>query len=833
MDFLLKKAYRDFNKLGWRKYLILGVISLCIGGSLAINYTISASLPMIDSYFNSANHADYTYQFNDNSWINSSQFNEIKNIPEIDKCTGRLIWSTSIKLAGQQDWKYVLLIGLNSTIDSPEVYKYFIRSGENFNQGSNNLSAVIDNSFFEKNQLELNQILNITSLNNASVQITGTFNSPEFLLPVSNPEFILPLEGSMGIIYLPQKTLKTYIIDHYTYLNNTTPVNYDSQILYLNLIDYNNIALTFKEDISLKNGDIAVQDYIKNNMGLDIYEAKNFYESFPYSYIKADLGESSEFMWIIQIFIALTGILVIYVVFNRYTHTQKQQTGILEALGYSKKQIYQYYSIIMIIIYSISIPIGIMIGFSIGYIMINVLLTEMANMHFFEFGFLFLPEVMYIGLITGGLIIFLSVYLPVRKIAKKDTSKLIYQKLELKYKKKQKIRFNRNNIKKISQKLPFKNAFRNKKRIVFSLLAITFSLLIVTSTQCMLDSMFSNIDTTFNNPNASGNPPVENWDLNVQFQDSVNKSYFDSLVDKIENIIGIQNSLVYTKGIGIAEGKENRSLLIIGMDLNNSNIHNFKWKTKIREDIYPLADNEIIISSVEATKLGKNIGDILIIRNSTDQITSLEIVGIHRDLTLITYISETLGKILFHSSINLVDGIYLSLDSGADKENVKEQIYNLGNIEVIFDSEEMGKASTDYIENFFSVFYVLIYYTLAVVLIILIYNSIMNIYDKNYEFGILRSLGYSKRNIGKMIFIENLIQTTIPIILTLIFTYPLSFELMSIYESNFPLDVSFGPLTIIFAIIPALLMSILGSFIALRVVYKKTLYEQVQTSYVG
>ena len=40
MNYLLKKARRDFKKLGWRKYLILAVIALCIGGSLAINYTM-------------------------------------------------------------------------------------------------------------------------------------------------------------------------------------------------------------------------------------------------------------------------------------------------------------------------------------------------------------------------------------------------------------------------------------------------------------------------------------------------------------------------------------------------------------------------------------------------------------------------------------------------------------------------------------------------------------------------------------------------------------------------------------------------------------------------
>ncbi len=833
MNFLFKKAIRDFRKLGWRKYLILSVIALCIGGSLAINYTISSSMPMMNSYFNSANHADYIYQLDDNSWINSTQLNNLNKVQEIKDFTGRLFWPTSIKLEGQNDWKYVLLIGLNATYDYPEVYRYFMKSGINFNQDSNNLSAIVDDTFFSKNKLSLDSTINITGLNNASLRLTGTFNAPEFIMAVSNPEFILPIEGSMAIIYLSQETLKNYIIDHYKNLNFTTPYNFDAQIQYFKKVEYNNLAVTFREDISINEGNIALTNYIENNLSLTLKEVNNFYEIYPYSYMKADLEESSEFMWIIQIFIALTGIFIIYVVFNRYTFSQSQQTGFIEAMGYSKKDIHKYYLLVMILIYIISIPLGIIIGYSIGYLIVNILLTEMANLELFEFPFLFLPQVLLIGLITGGFMIFFSIYLPVRKLCKKDIAKLVYQKTEIKYKRRFKFRIPKLNFRKISTKLTLKNSLRNKKRLTFSLLSITFSLLIISSTQSMLDSMFYNIDLTFNNPNITGNPPVENWNLNVQFQNSVNISEPNSLEEQIKNITGIEESTPYVKGIANSIGKVNQSLLMIGIDLNSSTVHNFRWKDKIREQMFPLANNEIIISSVQAIELKKNIGNNITIINQTKDIIILTIVGIHRDLTTIAYISDQLGKSIFHSSNNVIDGIFIILDPSVDKIEIKNQIYNLGNIEVIFDSEEMAKALNDFISNFFVIFYVLIYYTLVVALIIILYNSIMNIYDKNYEYGILRSLGYSKKKIGKMIITENMIQGIIPIILTLIFTYPLAVEMAAIYEANFPLDVFIGIPTILYTVIPPIILYIIGSFIAFRVVYKKNLYEQVQTNYVS
>ena len=72
-------------------------------------------------------------------------------------------------------------------------------------------------------------------------------------------------------------------------------------------------------------------------------------------------------------------------------------------------------------------------------------------------------------------------------------------------------------------------------------------------------------------------------------------------------------------------------------------------------------------------------------------------------------------------------------------------MYELDNIEVIFDSEEMNEKAVEFINTFAVVLYVIVFYTLLVSFFIVFYNSVMNIYDKNYEYGILRSLGYSKK----------------------------------------------------------------------------------------
>ena len=137
----------------------------------------------------------------------------------------------------------------------------------------------------------------------------------------------------------------------------------------------------------------------------------------------------------------------------------------------------------------------------------------------------------------------------------------------------------------------------------------------------------------------------------------------------------------------------------------------------------------------------------------------------------------------------------------------------------------MNEKAVEFINNYAVVLYVIVFYTLLVSFFIVFYNSVMNIYDKNYEYGILRSLGYSKKSIFKIILIENILQGLLPIIFAIIFTYPLTLEMGQVYAADFAIEVIVGVPAILLITIPPLFLYVLGSFIGLRTVYKQNLYE--------
>lgn len=830
MNIILKKAVKDFRNLGWRSYLIIITIILSLGGGLGLHYGIQAAAPMLDLYFDDVNHADYTYQLSDNTWITQAQLDGLEYLDEVDDYTGRLFWTTSMTLPGQDEKKYVLLVGLDSNIDEPEVYRYNIEKGENFDKNENT-TAVIDSLFAEKNGIDVGDEIEIDGLNNAKISINAICNAPEFITMTSNPEYLFPIEGSMCVIFLAKNTLKNYIIESFIAINNTSPQDYTELINYFKQVDYNNIAVTFKDDVS--EGNDEVKEYLNVICGLNIEKAEKFENSYTYSLMKSDIQDTGEIMMILLVFMALLGGIIVYVIFNRYVNSQKQQIGVLLGLGYTRKDILKYFLFNVFVISVISIPIGILVGFGLGYLMLSVMLSEMANLSIFDFPFIFLPEVLYLGLIIGGLLVFFSTYFSIRKINKMVIAELIYEQTEItrKIKKVKERKKSRN----ITNRLVFRNLFKNPKRLTFTVIAMTFSLLIVSSTGSLLDSMYYNIDRTYATQESTVESS-ERWDLNVIFQTSVNLSMQFNVIEQIENIKGVDDIKVYSKGEVLAKAKgdkEDQNLNLQGIDIAHSKFHKFSWYGDKQDNSPPKDDDEIVISSVHAHKLDKKVGDKLTIINAANIEFKFKIVGIHSELVVTPYVTLSAGKRVIHNNLNLIDGIYIIIDDTAKKNEIKKEIYDLDNIEVVFDSEEMNEKAYDFVNNYAAVLYVIIFYTLLVSFFIVFYNSVMNIYDKNYEYGILRSLGYNKKSVFKIILIENMLQGLLPILLALLFTYPLTLMMGDVYAEDFALEVIVGLPAILFIIIPPLILYILGSFVGIKTVYKQNLYEQVQTRFVG
>ena len=824
-----KKALKDFKKFGWRSYLIIFILVLSIGGSLGFIYVLLAADPWMESYFDNVNHADYVYQLEDNAWINQTELDGLNDLDEVEYYTGRLFWRSSLKLEDHNEMKYILLVGLDNSIELPNVFNYTIESGNNFNNNDNNLSLLIDSDFAARNSLDRGDLLTLSGLNDAKLNISGFCNAPEFLTLTSNPEYSIPIQGSIAIGYLSKDTLKNYIVQYFEGLNATSPDDLTPFINYYQNTDYNNIALTFEDSIKPYDGNNAVKVYLEDNLSVNIETVEKFEEMRVYDRFHGSIQDAKKFTTIILIFMLLMGLFITYVIFNRYVYNQKQQIGTLMTFGYKKSDITKYFLNIFILISVITIPLSLLIGYTVGWAILGVIVSNLANLPMNSLDFIFLPEIVYIGLSLGFFITFVSLFIPVFSIKKMNTADLVYGQSKAKFSI-LRIRKSLKSKKRVFHNLIYRNLLRNKKRLLFTTVAMTFSLLIISATQTIVDSMDYNVGRVFKSGN-NDTQANEIWDLNVDFQNSVNMSYFNNTVDQISGINGINESQVYVKGLITANGEEDQIFLLNGFNAENTRMHYFTWAGD--QNSIPIDEDEIVISRQHSLRLNKKVGDNLTITSSTNDNYTMKIVGIHFELISSGYVSLSGGREVLHDGEEMVDGVFILLESSVDKENCINAIYNLDNIEIVLDCEVMANKLAEFYEDFVPLMLIVVVYGLIVSFFIIFYNSVMNIYDKNYEYGILRSLGYERRRNFSLILGENMIQGLIAIILALIFTYPLSLPLAAIFQGDGPFKVVIGQNAIIYIIIPPLILIFLGSFISLKTIYKTNLYEQVQTRFIG
>ena len=826
-----KKAFKDLKKFGWRSYLIIFILVLSIGGSLGFIYVLLAADPWMDSYFDNVNHADYIYQLEDSAWINQIELDGLNDLDEVEHYTGRLFWRSSLKLEGQNEMKYILLVGLDPSIELAKVFNYSIESGNNFNTNSNNLSVVIDSDFAGRNSLKKGAILSLSSLNEAKLNVSGFCNSPEFLTLTSNPEYSIPIQGSIAVGYLSKNTLKNYIVQYFEELNVTSPEDLTPFIFYYKNIDYNNIAVTFEDSIKLDDGNNAVKSYLEDDLSINIETVEKFEEMRVYDRFHGSIQKAKKFTTIILIFMLLMGLFITYVIFNRYVYNQKQQIGILMTFGYKKSDITKYFLHIFLLISLITIPLSLLIGYIVGWAILGVIVSKLANLPMNSLSFTFLPEIVYIGVSLGIFITFVSLFLPVMSIKKINVENLVYGQSKnkpfiLRIKKSSKPK------KRVFRNLIHRNLFRNKKRLFFTTLAMTFSLLIISATQTIIDSMDYNVARVFKSDDNDVQAN-EIWDLNVDFQNSVNMSYFNNTVNQISEINGVSETQIYVKGLVTAIGEEDQMFLFIGFNAENTKMHHFTWDGNQDENSIPIGEDEIVISRQHSLRLKKKVGDNLTIISSTDDEFTMKIVGVHNELISSGYLALKGGRKVLYNSEEMVDGVYILLENDADREENIEDIYGLENIEIVLDCEVMADKLAEFYEDFVPLMLIIVVYGLIVSFFVIFYNSVMNIYDKNYEYGILRSLGFGRSRNFSLILGENMIQGLTAIILALIFTYPLSLPLAAIFQGDGPFKVIIGQNAIIYIVVPPIILIFLGSLISLKTVYKTNLYEQVQTRFIG
>ncbi|MFO8017780.1 MAG: ABC transporter permease [Promethearchaeia archaeon] len=813
MKKLYLKPIRDLKHMGKRGIVVILILGLCIGFVLSMFFMSTDILPVFRGFYEEANAADYTYE---TSGFNSSFIeDEIAQIDGVEDIQARLIVQYPLEIEGRDEILQLRLVGVDITEDfdntkNLDIYSYEMEDGRNLEPDDDELSIILSKRFVENNEeIEVRDNLTVGALGDEEFNIKGSFFSMEFVMVNTLPEVLFPVHGTMGVALLNRTVLQDLISEH-------RPDQFEPY----HRCDYNELQVTFQEGVDAESVNDEIEDVFKDS-GVIRKSSTPFEESYTWKMMEADLEGSAEFMSVFMVLALIMAFTSSLSIFMRFAINQKQQMGTLSSLGYTKKDIYKSFLVLVLLISVIASIIGALFGYLMMFGMFMEFSSEILGITFFypfEFKFLWGSFVLCIVLAL------ISILPAVRKLLKRDMADLLYKKEKL-YSRVSHMK-QTSNIK-ASTKIVLRNLFRHPKKSLLNLIGIGFSLLIVAASLVMATS----VDYTVNDKIYE----TESWDASIDLSSAEFKT---NIINEIEDVDDIEKVDYALKSPVIMENPEKDDIdelntHILGLYENFSmheyNLVEFKGKeSRLFEN-----SDEVVVCLTIMNRMELEIGQEVNFTTPMGQEKEFEIVGVSDEIMAISYVDlDGFGK--FMNMTNKINNIYVQFKSELSREERKTAIGDIYDVdENVMLVQDLGDIVDDigyYADTLIPFIGILIGFASIVAFFILYNATLMSIGDHESEYGILRSLGYKKRKIYKTIISENLLPLLISIVISVVLTPFVGTWLLSLYEEYFAMSLFIPPWVYIATIIIPILVILWAGRSGMKYIYSRNLYKQVQTN---
>ncbi|MFX1365029.1 MAG: FtsX-like permease family protein [Promethearchaeota archaeon] len=818
MKLINKKPWKDLKRLGKRRIILIIILSLCIGFAVGIFQIFSSIKPLFGDLYRDADRADYEYI---TSGFNSSVASEIRSIPGVKDIVPRLVFQFPIKIKDDPQTYLIRLIGINvsssfSDTENLPIYHYELQSGSNLQPVDYHM-ILLSKEFFKARNLKNLENLTIESLGNANFTIKGVFWSIEFTMTNTAPEVLFPIKGSMGIGFVDVNDLIQIV-------NASNPLLFFPYVSY----QFNQLQVVFDANANQDDINREIEDKF-GSLGIQLISSTPFEKSYAWNYVMSDLEGSTQVFFIILILAIIMALTANMSIYRQFITSQQKQIGILGCLGYSKKKISKSFIVLLLQITLISTVISIVFA----YVLIEEMMIEMGTgilgtTILFPFSFALIIEAFLLSLTIG----ILSMIPPIYKMMKKNMVDLVYKQQGSEGFKHHKKRFKLARRDKTrmrpSTKLFWRNFRKNPRNTALTMIGITFSIIIVSSMLLMWDS----VHYTTNNAIRL----TEKWDMSVTF--SIGMDDKGSEMQDISSLPDIEKTESALKLTLLFENPQNeadnQTGILLGLKSNQS-LHNFNFINKNggSSRLYQ-SNDEIIISDHISRKLGLDIGENITIYNPLGNKKQFIIVGITKEIMTTCYVLLDSAQ-HFSNQLEKINVLFISYSSTPnDESEFINDIYNISDkislVQPMADLINQIKIYGDLLIPFIGV---VVGFAGIVELFILINSTLMKITEHENEYGVLRSLGVKKKKIYMQILFENLIWTLIAVMIALLSIPLVANYMINAYQDEFAIFPRFTMFTYLGTFLIPIIIIFIAARSGVKIIYKKNLYEQVQTQFTG
>ncbi|MFB8376493.1 ABC transporter permease [Paenibacillus taichungensis] len=535
--------------------------------------------------------------------------------------------------------------------------------------------------------------------------------------------------------------------------------------------------------------------------------------TFNYSQLQQTVYNNKLMSRVIPLVLFIIEAIILFLTMSRIIDSQRNQVGIMKALGVKNSSIMLHYMGFPILVGIIGSILGCIVSAIIFVPMIeasNARSYSLPNITFSLSPFSIIMPVLFSSAF-GMLACYLSGIGILREHAAqamrpkppKKMKKLLIERLPKMW---GRISY--------SNKLILRNIFLNKQKAIASSVGVVVStVLLITAfgTQTSLQRVADQIEE------------VNTYDLKVEYTKGAE-------LEKVELPTGIKSSYVQsTFPVEFTKGDEHENATLTVTEKDNTLIQFFDEK----DNPMTLMDNGVLIPKSYANQYKVKVGDTIQIRftdpSFENKTVDMKVAQISNQYSNPSFFSS----IAYLNSFNIdykPTSILVKANNAADLPNVRQFFEQDKQVDTIADKDDL-KKSAQFIMKQNSFIFIMFIISAVILSFGAIYTiSSINIYERNRELATLKVLGYQKYKINRLIFSENMILTTFAVIIALpisVYMYSIIIEALSSTHQQIPDQINIFVMLV--SIMIAFLLTMLSNLMLQRKVSRINMIESLKS----
>jgi putative ABC transport system permease protein len=783
---LLLRASRQLWAIRYR----IAAISFIAASSFAIYTGIYSAIDSLfasrDAYYRLGNIADLELRLVPDDQVNVPSF---KSFPGIKAFQTRLLLPGHLTLKNGSKLA-ATMVGLDLQ-QANDINKLTILEGQAFDPAKPN-EVVIDRNMAAYHGLKIGDHLDL-AVGNDSYQLTvrGIGRSSEFLLAAANPNFFIPSKGSMGIIFANLELIKAR--------------------LGFNLV--NSILFKFAPSVT---DTAALVEKIKlyAEKKLTIEEVLPKKRQFSYLFMNVDLHAFAIFVPAVIVIFSLAAIIITFFLLFQWVMAQRQEIGLLKALGYEKGRLAIAYSYPVLVMALLAIVFGAGLSY--------LVLLEFGHSYTQAVGF---PKpflsispshagLAALGAVVGLVVASLWPQARLMSLSPQDAvraergnggkafgaffgaiSRLIRGRIWLTY--------------------PVRNILRSKGISLMTVLSITLamgvSLSYFIATTSFKDSIVKNFEQ-------------DRWQIAVDFLTPVWDDELEGLFGQIKQIKAIDPYI--RGGIRIAHNGTRMSSLLGGINPSTSMHH-----VNMLQGSYlaPGDSDGILLERKLARSLGAGVGDTVTV-DSHGHTYQVSVDGVFSGAFPGESYTDLKTARKWMNLDTQLNGVFLQVNG--NPKDLVETLNNVKRVAQVTLKSNLAEQVVEVSEEAMVIIYVSAAFSIAVTLLFLFTSATFTVLQRKNEYVLLRIIGFEENTLSLMIFVEVIFLGLIAAVLAVPTGYVIASSLVSkLSDAWFTVSTSMSISDVAFIIGPAILLLPLSAWPVSRLVRSmspvKTLRERM------